>query len=230
MAFQWPCDKLTLLNRALAVTKCNPVAVLEDGSVEYNVCSPAYEDGLACLIEEANWGFCTKVAILQPSPTAPDDNDWDTAYPLPNDLVHIIWVKINQNEDPTSTQSRPVLYDILDNELVVNAQGGPPPPDPAVTPFQITMKYASTLNNAPEAGTPLFVRALTMYVMSGIYRGLRDNPTEAAKMFQAAEAIAQRSRTRYDMQKPKRSLWRSQISAARSTRLPRFNRDGNYPR
>lgn len=231
MAYQWPIDKLSLLNRALVVTRNNPVSVLEDGSIEYNVCSAAYEDGLAVLMEEANWGWSTKVATLQPSPTAPADTDWDTAYPLPNDLVHIIWVKINDVSASagSSLMNRAVLYDILENQLVVNAQGGPPPPSPAITPSAITMKYAANVDAELESSTPLFVRSLTYYVMSGLYRWM-GNSGEADKMFQAADAIAQRARSRYDMQKPKRSLWRSQISAVRRARLPWYNRDGNYPR
>jgi hypothetical protein len=224
MSFQWPVAKLDLINRALAITGDNLVAVLEDGSDEYNVCSPAYEDGLAVLIEEHNWGFCTKVATLVPSPTAPADTDWDTAYPLPADLIHIVWVKINLNTtDPAATLvNNPTLYDILNGQLVVNAQGGPPPPATPVTPAAVTMKYASSDNADPVVGTPLFVRALSLYVMAGIYRGLHEDAGNADKMFKAAEAIAQRARTRYDQQKPKRDLWRSRISSARRVRRPHW--------
>lgn len=231
MSFQWPVAKIDVINRALAVTGNNLVSVLEDGSDEYRVCSPAYEDGLACLIEEANWGFCTKVATLVPSPTAPADTSWDTAYPLPGDLIHIVWVKINDNiNDPnTSLLNHPALYDILDGELVLNAQGGPPPPQSPVTPAIVTMKYASSDNADPVAGTPLFVRALNLYVMAGIYRGLHNDKAEGAAMFAAAEAIAKRARTRYDQQKPRRSFWRSRISAARRITRPNPPRE-YFPR
>lgn len=220
--FEWPVSKISLINRALATTGNNLVSVLEDGSDEYNVCSPAYEDGLACLIEEANWGFCTKVAALTASPTPPADTAWDTAYVLPADLVHIVWIKINQNtSDPVGgLLNQLTLWDILAGQLVVNAQGGPPPPDPPVTPAIITMKYASSDNADPTAGTPLFVRALTLFVMAGIYRGLHGDREEGAKMFAAADAIAQRARSRYDMQKPKRQLWNSRITASRRVRRP----------
>lgn len=222
MSFQWPVSKLDLINRALAVTGNNGIATLEDGSDEYAVCSPAYEDGLAVMIEEANWGFCTKVATLVASPTAPADTDWDTAYPLPADLVHIVWVKINQNtSDPSSGQTNQLtLYDILANQLVINAQGGPPPPSPSQTPATVTMKYASSDNADPTAGTPLFVRALNLYVMSGIYRGLHGDTGNADKMFAEAEHIAQRARSRYDQQKPKRAFWNSRITASRRVRRP----------
>lgn len=230
MAMQWPVSKLDCINRALADTGQYPVAVLEDGSREYNVCSPAYEDGLACLTEEANWGFCTKVVVLQPDPVAPADTDWDTAYPLPNDMIHIVWLKINYSSS-SNQRNFPVMYDILNNQIVVNSRGGPPQPVVAVTPFAITLKYASSNNVGPEIGTPLFVRALTLYVMAGIYRGLKHDAALASKTFGEAEQIAQKARTRYDMQKPKRSLFRSQVSRARYTRCPSgVGWDGNYPR
>lgn len=229
---QFPVDKLTLINSALSQCGDNLVSVLEDGSDEYNVCSPAYERAIAVLLEEASYGFGTKVATLTPSPTAPTDTDWDTAYPLPADLIHILWVKINEDSSvpASSLTNQPVLYDILAGQLVVNAQGGPPPPTTPITPAAITMKYVSSDNSDIQSGTPLFVVALQSFVMSGIYRGLHGDPTNGDKLWQAGELYAQRARTRYDMQKPKRSMWRSQISAARRTWLPRFSRDGNYPR
>lgn len=218
MSYQWPIDKLTLVNRALAVTGNNLVNVADDGSNEWTVCSPAYEDGLAVLCEEANWGFITKVATLTPSPTAPADTAWDTAYPLPSDLIHIVWVRINQGTTGGVGQS--ALYDILNGQLVINARGGPPPPVPPNTPWVVTMKYASQDKADPVNGTPLFVRALNLYVMAGLYRGLHGDPAEADKMFAAAEVIAQRARTRYDQQKPKRQLWNSRVMIARRIRHP----------
>lgn len=221
-SLQWPVSKLDCINRALAVTGNNLVSVLDDGSVEYGVCSPAYEDALAVLLEESNWGFCTKVSVLTASPTAPADTDWDTAYVLPADLIHIVWVKINQNtDDPVSGQTNQLtLYDILAGQLVINAQGGPPPPATPQTPASVTMKYVSTDNADPTVGTPMFVRALTSYVMSAIYRGLHEDNAAAKEAWQAAEATTQRAKTRYDQQKPKRAFWNSRITAARRVRRP----------
>lgn len=220
--FQFPIDKLACINRALVLTGNYQCSVLEDGSSRYNTSSAAYEGAIATLLEEGNYGFGTKVWTLTPSPTAPADTDWDTAYPLPADLVHIIWVKININiTNPAATLvNNPTLYDILAGQLVVNAQGGPPPPASPVTPAVVTMKGVSSDNSDIQSGTPLFVDALLHFVMSGIYRGLHGDTAEADKTFKLADAIAQRARTRYDMQKPKRELWRSRISAARRTRRP----------
>lgn len=224
MSFEWPVDKLSLVNRALALTGNNLVAVLEDGSDEYAVASPAYEDALAVLTEQHGWGWATQVQTLTPSPTAPADTAWDTAYPLPPDLIHLIWVKINQNTaDPQTAQlSQATLYDILNGQLVLNAQGGPPPPTPPASPAIVTIKGVFNVANDVTAGTPLFVRALMTYVMSGIYRGLHQDLTEADRLFAAAAAMSQEARTRFDQQKPKRALLsgNSRITAARRVRRP----------
>lgn len=226
MSVQWPVDKLTLINRALATTGNNLVNAADDGSDEWNVCSPTYEDALAVMLEDHGWGFATKVnAALTPSPTAPDNTLWDTAYPLPADLLHLIWVKIQWT---TADLGRQAPYDIENGYLVLNARGGPPPPTTSVTPAIVSIKYVSTVNSDPTAGTPLFVRALQSFVMSGIYRGLHEDTTNADVLWKAGEYYSQRARTRYDQQKPKRAFWNSRITAARSRRRPWPTSPGGY--
>lgn len=220
--FTWPVDKLTCIQRACSLTHNNVPNILNDGSDEFNTADAAYDGALAVMTEEENWGFCTKVVTLTPSPTAPADTDWDTAYDLPSDLIHIVWVKQNRNVgDPTANQLNQLSqYDILNKQLVINSQGGPPPPSPPQTPAIVTMKYASFDNADPTNGTPLFVQSLTYYVMAGLYRGMNLQYAESDKMYQLAEHIVQKARSRYDMQRPKRQFWNSRITAARRIRRP----------
>lgn len=222
MSFEWPVDKLTVINRALLLTGNNPCAVADDGSDEWNVASPAYETALATMIETHTWGFSTVVnANLPASPTAPANTMWDTQYPLPADLVHLIWVKLNQNigDTPSSTTAMPTLYDIEGGMLVVNAAGGPPP-NPSNTPGIVSIKYVSANVSDPTAATPTFVHALIYATMAGIYRGLHEDTVEADKTDQKAIMLMQMARTRYDQQKPKRAMWNSRITAARRVRRP----------
>lgn len=222
MSYDWPLDKLSVINRCLGVSGDNLCNTADDGSDEWNTASPAYEEALSVLIEDANWGFATKVVTLTASPTPPADTAWDTAFVLPPDLAHIVWVKINRNtSDPVAgVVNRPLLYDILAGQLVCNAQGGPPPPVPPQVPGIVTMKLVSRDNADPVNATPRFVRALQAFTMSGIYRGLHEDTTEAARLWQAGEQFAQQARTRYDQQKPKRQLWNSRITASRRGRRP----------
>ena len=216
---EWPLDKLSVINSALSQTGDNTINAADDGSDEWNTASPAYERALAYIMEGHSWGFATDVRTLVPSPTPPTDTAWDTAYSFPADLIHLIWVRINQST-VSQNVGQPCLYDILNGQLVCNAQGGPPPPPIAVTPSIITIKGVFQTANEITASTPTFVLALQTFVMSGIYRGLHEDVAEGDKMFQAAEMLLQQARTRYDQQKPKRSFYNSRILAARRVRRP----------
>lgn len=209
--FEFPLDKLMVINSALAQCGDNQVAVADDGSVEWNTASPAYERAIAYMMESHGWGSATLVATLNANGTAPTDTQYDTAYDLPSDLVHLIWVRLDDHA---------TNYDLLNNQLVLNAQGGPPPPDPVVDPGVVTIKYVSMTNADAQHGTPTFVLALMTFVMSGIYRGLHEDPQEADKIWGAARAILQEARSRHDMQKPKRALFNSRVMASRRVRRP----------
>jgi len=225
MPYQWPLDDVGIINSALALTGDNTVSEADDGSDEWNVCSPAYQRGLSYAMESHSWGFATQVVTLQPSPTPPQDTQWDTAYPIPSDCVHIIWLKINQ-DNSSANGATLTLYDIAGSPtgpmIVVNAQGGPPPPAPPRVPSAITIKYVSNsgpLTNAAN-GTPTLILALQSFVMSGIYRGLHEDTAEGDKMWMAGEHMLQMARTRYDQQKPKRQFFNSRMAAARRVRRP----------
>lgn len=224
--FQWPQDKVAVINSALLGTGDNTVAAADDGSDEWNCAGSAYETALAYVMESHNWGYATQVVVLQPSPTAPQDTNWDTAYPLPNDCIHILWLKINKNSPITSNTATLTLYDIQGTPtgpvIVTNAQGGPPPPVPPLTPATITLRYISNSGALCDAqnGTPTLILALQTYVMSGIYRGLHEDVVEADKVYGQAEKMLQMARTRYDQQKPKRQFFNSRMRASRRIRRP----------
>jgi hypothetical protein len=228
MSFPWPLQKLDVINSALVATADNTVATADDGSDEWNACSPAYDRGLAYAMEGHSWGYATQVVALTPSPTPPQDANWDTAYPVPPDCVHIIWLKINQDltDAPNSNVAALTLWDIAGTPngpmIVVNAQGGPPPPSPPVTPAIITLKYISNKGALCDStnGTPTLILALQAFVMSGIYRGLHEDTAEADKMRKAGIEMLQEARSRYDAQKPKRQMFNSRITAARRIRRP----------
>jgi hypothetical protein len=211
MSFQWPLAKIDVINSALSQTGDNQVATADDGSDEWNVCSPAYERALAYMIEAHSWSQATDVRTLQPAANAPDDDQFDTAYNIPSDLVHLIWVRI---------ADRPCVWGLLNGQLVVNSQGGPPPPSPAQTPAVVTVKGIFSTNSDPTASTPTFVLALVAFVMSGIYRGLHEDVAQAERMWNAGKAMLTEAKTRHDQQLPKRSMFNSRITASRRIRRP----------
>jgi hypothetical protein len=199
-AFQWPVSKTELINSALSQTGDNLVAVADDGSDEWNCASPAYERALAYMFESHDWMSGTEVRTLQPTGDVPGDTNFDTAFALPADLVHLILVMVDD---------RPAAWDLLNNQIVVYAQGG-----------VVTVKGIFSTNSDPTTATPTFVMALQAFVMSGIYRGLHKDPGEADRLWQAAEHILAQAKSRHDMQKPKRALFRSRMTAARRGRRP----------
>jgi hypothetical protein len=226
MSFTWPLAKLDVINSALAVTGDNLVNVADDGSDEWTVASPAYDRGLAYAMESHNWGYATQTIVLQPSPTPPQDTDFDSAFPIPSDCIHILWVKINQQNPTTSNIATLVNWKIAGTPtgpmIVLNAQGGPPPPQPPLPPAQVTMFYISNAGALCDAtnGTPTLILALQGFTMSGVYRGMHEDIAEADKMWLASEQMLQRARTRYDQQKPKRQFFNSRITASRRIRRP----------
>jgi hypothetical protein len=226
MSYPWPLAKIDIIDRALVATGDNTVAVADDGSDEWNVASPAYDDALAYMMESHSWGFAMLTIVLTPSPTPPQDSDFDTAYPLPSDCVHVVWVKLNQNSPNTSNSPTLALWKIAGTPtgpvIVINSRGGPPPPLTSVTPAQVTMYYVSNSGALTDStnGTPTLVLALKAFVVSGIYRGLHEDIAEAEKTWMAGEQYLQRARTRYDQQKPKRQFFNSRIGAVRRIRRP----------
>lgn len=210
-SFQWPVDKLILINRALAQTGDNLVAVADNGSDEWNVCSPTYEDALAAVCEDHGWSWLTDVRTLPPATNVPNDDQYDTAYIMPPDLVHLIWVRV---------ADLPSNYDLLNGQLIINARGGPNQPTPPNTPAVVTAKGIFSTNADLVNGTPLVVKAMQHFVFSGIYRGLHEDTANADKQFAMGEKILERARTRHDQQKPKRAMFNSRIAAARRIRRP----------
>ena len=210
-AFEWPVSKLETINSGLSQTGDSLVAVSDDGSEEWIVASPAYERALGYMMESHGWSQATDMRVLQPSLTAPNDTRWDTAYPLPNDLVHLIFVRL---------RDMPCQWDLLNDQLVVNAQGGPPPPTVPVTPAKVSIKGVFSTNSDPTFGTPTFVLALVAFVMSGIYRGLHKDTAQAERMWNSGKAMLAEAKSRHDMQKPKKMIFNSRMTAVRRRRKP----------
>lgn len=227
MAYEWPIDKLGVINSALAQTGDNQCAAADNGQDEWLVASPAYERALAYMLEQHPWYWTKTTVTLQPAANAPTDTQWDTAYNLPADLIHVILVRIaNSVSGPYSAP----LWDFQMGpaggggpsgmQLVVNAKGGPPPPDPPAAPAVVTLQYLSSVNSDPTFATPTFVLALQAFIMSGIYRGLHEDLSESARLWQMGVTLLMDAKVRHDQQKPKRAMFNSRIMAARRVRRP----------
>lgn len=195
----WPCDKLSIVQDAATQTGNNPPNVADDGSEEWDHGSVAYELALPYAIENKNWKFGTKVEVLTSTGIAPTDPQFDTAYAKPPDLLHLIWVRLNDLA---------VEYQVLNNQIVLNNNGGQ-----AVTAKFV---YAPTLDQV----TPTFAMALRAFTASGIYRGLNEDAGNADKMWALGEAMLSSAASRADQEQPKRAMFKSRLAMARRARRP----------
>lgn len=211
MTFQWPVDKLQIISSVLAQTGDNVPSVADDGSVEWDCCSPAYETALGYVTEAHPWNWVTDFRVLTPSPTAPVDTYFDTAYPLPDDLIHLIMVRMN---------NVPVVWNFINRQLVVNAKGGPPPPSVPTVPMPVMIKGIFSTNADPAFGTPMVAVALQKFVMAAVYRGLRKDVAEATRQEAVAMAMLDKAKARHDMQQPKTAIFNSRMTAVRRNRKP----------
>jgi hypothetical protein len=214
----WPLDKLSLINSQLALCGDNLVPAADDGSDEWNVGSAAYETAIEYMFDSHDWKQITTVITLNSTGKVPADDQFDTAYAKPADCIHVIWVRIND---------LPVVYQILNNQIVLNATGVAPGVaiPTGTTPGVATMKYVSS-SPPGAAGAPAakmlrtFMTALQRFVMSGIYRGLHEDIGTARGEEQAAMALLAEARRRSDQEQPKRAAFNSRISASRRVRRP----------
>lgn len=202
----WPLDKLGLINQALALTGQNLVAAADDGSEEWTVCSAAYEAAIEYMFDQYDWKQITTVGTLNPTGTAPTDDQFDTAYAKPPDCIHVIWVRYND---------LPIVYQVLNNQIVINTGGA--------TTSTITVKYTSDNPLGVPAQAQMlrtFMTALLRFVLSGIYRGLNEDLQESRATEKEAMALVAQAAKRSDQEQPKRAPFNSRISASRRVRRP----------
>ena len=214
----WPLDKLGVINQALSLCGDNTVNVANDGSDEWNTASDAYEHAIEYMYERYDWKAITRIQLLNPSPTAPEDSQFDTRYDKPPDCIHVVWVRIND---------LPVVYQIVGGHIELNASGVAPgiAIPPGVTPGPMTMKYVSSdpLGDASDNFQRMsrtFATALFYFVRAGIYSGLHEDPQRSDIEEKKGMMLVQEAITRADQEQPKRAAFNYRISAARRVRRP----------
>lgn len=193
-------DKLSIIADELARTGNNVPAAADDGSDEWNCCSPAFDAAVQETIEGHSWNFDTRIVPLVQSGTS-DDDLYTTSYAKPNQCLHLIWVRLN---DQT------VDYKIINNLICLTPNG-----------FTPTAKYI--VDQGMANWPPLFVKIIRLHVRAAIYGGLRDDPETALLYEKAALDALQDARTRVDQESPKRAPFNSRAIAARRVRRPFVN-------
>lgn len=201
-------DKLSLIQDELGILGENVPAVADDGSPEWNVCSPAYEAAVAETIQSHDWSFETQIATLARIGPSPDDLYTD-AMALPNGCLQLIWVQLE--EPPIGTGNRmPVDYKIIGNQICLRLREFT-----AVAKFVVDPQIIGT-----GVWPPLFARIIRHRIRAAICFGLKEDDEAGFKWDASSEAILQMARTRVDQQQPKRATFNSRAITARYVRRP----------
>jgi hypothetical protein len=191
-------DKLSILNNALVATGNDPVNVLNDGSDEYTVANTAFDRWLDFLVARHSWSFATTTELLVRVSDADNKSRRfnQNGFRLPANTLHVkevLWDIYPLTE-----------YEIMGTVLSCNY-------DSAV--------YAKVVKPiSEELLHPMATEILTLYVESGCYSGLNEDPASARSKKQEAEMLLMETRSHVDQQNPARNTYKSSIRAARQSR------------
>lgn len=184
-------DKLSIINSALRLTGNEPVTT-NDGSDAWEVASEAYDTELPLLIGRRDWGFASTVVALSAAPSNPSQA-FSYAYVRPPAALQLL--------DVYASGIGLGSYDIIDNLICCDA------------PDTVSAKILRLPDEAAWAVG--FAEVLKLKVMAGIYRGLHDDPAEAAAIERKAEGFLDEIASRVSQERKGRALMKSRISARR---------------
>jgi hypothetical protein len=189
-------DKLSVINSALTRTGENLVGAEGDGSPEWITASDAYETELPLLIEAHSWGFGKTTATLTRTGSSPIPGFSDR-FAKPAGCLHVLQVWVND---------LPVDYDIADNQIQCSAAGA--------APVALYLQRPATPDQWPEG----FVEVLRLRVMSWIYRGLKEDPATAERVYAQSTMMLNEARTRATQEVPAKALRVQRMRMVRNTR------------
>lgn len=190
-------DKLSIIASELALCGENIPATADDGSDEWNVCSPAYDIAVPLTTERHTWNFATNVIAANRVGASPDAL-YDDAYQVPPGSLRIVWVRLG---DMT------VDYKIINNQICLSARGQ-----------HVNVKVV--VDPGYQNWPPIFTAIIRLLVRSAIYRGLREDDQGADRQEAKAEAMLQEARTTVDQNAPKVAAFNSRAVSSRRMRRP----------
>lgn len=190
-------DDLKVINNALSFTGNFTVSTLNDGSDEAIAAEIALQRAKDFIVAAYEWSFHTKTAAL----TRLGDSDMPPfahAMQYPPDCWHLRSVIGDQG-------GTPMEHRIVQGKIHTMYDTG-------ILAFYVTDPTSD------QDWHPLATEALTIFVESGIYRGLNEDQTAADRRWQDGEAMLARAAGRDGQQSSPRPIYRSRSWHARRLR------------
>ena len=106
-------SEVSICNQALLALGANPITSIDDDTVEAKLCKVNYDPIRDAVLERQNWTFA--IAWLQlPAAVNPPLSEFANAFPLPADVVRVVFVGDGYNyPDP--------MWQVQGNSIVTNA-------------------------------------------------------------------------------------------------------------
>lgn len=109
---------IDICSRALILIGAEPITSFEDGNTEALVAVNMYEDVARAALVNCRWRFATNQAVLNRLSDAPTGR-FDKAYQLPNDILMLHAVTVQDLPIEYQTYGSKVYADTSDNDTLV---------------------------------------------------------------------------------------------------------------
>lgn len=111
-------DRIENSNKACLAAGVNTITSFTDGSAEALFCKEWYELITLAELSVYKWRFATKTFDLSPNILAdPPDTRYNVAYQIPNDVLSVDTLLVNDGGSAASNRSRIIDYDRFQDQI-----------------------------------------------------------------------------------------------------------------
>jgi len=111
-------DRIDNSNKACLGAGVNTITSFQDGSTEAIFCNEWYELITRSELSLYKWRFATKTFDLSPNILVdPPDTRYNVAYQIPNDVLSVDTVLVNDGGSASSNRSRTIDYDRFQDQI-----------------------------------------------------------------------------------------------------------------
>ncbi len=191
-------DKLTIIRKACRRVGETPPQVEDDGSIEWEHASDAYDSAIGELIEKFDWLFAERIVQLTAvDPTPSQRYSQGVAYARPAGAVHVHEMTI---------EGVPVVdFETCEGAFCFNGE--------STDTVMARVSYLSA--NIAENVSYLFAKALRLKVEAALVSGLQEDQQGGRILEAEADDAAREAKKRNDEQSPHRTHSRGRVMERR---------------